>query len=82
MSPITNPQEDAARALKATRLADVLASHGATATSVLDLPEAGWDLARDLAEEKFRCRMGRPSEQTRLLVATILRLREKREAIR
>jgi len=68
-----NPQETEARYDKAQWLAKVLTEHGATAESVLSLPDAHWRIAAELVTTLRGRRCGMPSESTRLLVATLMR---------
>lgn len=66
------PEAVAARHVKATKLAAVFDAHGAKAEDVLLLPDAGWRIASEIAGTTTK-----HSDETKLLVATLLRLRQK-----
>lgn len=66
------PEAVAARHTKASKLAAVLDAHGCAPEDVLSLPEAGWRIASQLAGTTER-----HSDETKLLVATLLRLRSQ-----
>jgi hypothetical protein len=65
-------REAEARALKATRLTQVLEDLGATAETVARLPERGWTMVAQLAGTRM------PSLTTRALVVDMLRARAQR----
>jgi len=70
-----NPAAIANRHVKASKLAAVLDAHGAAPEDVLSLSPAGWEIASDLAGTTKK-----HSDETKLLVATLLRLRQQAKA--
>lgn len=64
-------REEAARTKKALAYADALQKVGGTALAAAQLPDAGWELARQLAGWKTL-----PSAATKAMVVTMLAERE------
>jgi hypothetical protein len=67
--------EATARSLKAIELADVLSFAGADADDAERLDEDGWANAVAVAAARRSRRMGLPSDETRRLVISLMRVR-------